>query len=557
MKENYRENYLIWMNSPLVDNHTRRELAALSEDSEELMDRFDKTAGFGTSGIRAIMRAGTNGMNIYTIRRVSQGLAAVILEEGRQEDGVVIAYDSRHNSRLFAHETAGVLAANGIRVYIFDDIRPTPELSFALRELGAVAAVNITASHNPKEYNGYKVYWDDGSQLSPEMAERIAAYIEKVDICGGELFGGTEGIEFIGAQMDEAYLDAVMGQSVAGDYVRTAGDDFVMVYSAFHGAGAKPVMEVLRRAGIENITAVPEQLVPDGDFATVKNPNPEFAENYELAVSYADKMNADMIIGTDPDSDRCGAVVRTEAGWKALTGNQIGMLMLDYLATRKKELGTLPENGAVVKSVVSTALCERICDAFGLDCVETLTGFKFIGEKIKEFEETGEHTFVFGFEESIGFLSGTYTRDKDAVVAAMLLAEIGCYYESRGMSVYEGLIQIYEKYGYCVEKSRRIDFEGYDATERMAEKMNEVRNNLPAAIGYDVLKVRDFTKGIPGFPHTDMLYFHLDNGCEAVARPSGTEPVIKIYVKSTGDDALSAERKAEFVCDAVSSIFAE
>lgn len=556
MKGDYREQFNKWINSPVLDEASRAELAAISNNEEELKDRFGTVPSFGTSGIRGLMRAGYNGMNIYTVRCASQALAQSVISEGRASDGVVVSHDSRHNSELFAEETAAVLAANGVKVFFFDALRPTPELSFAVRDLHAVAGVNITASHNPKEYNGYKVYWDDASQIGLDKANELAELLDEIRIfedvrtMSFEDAVGAGHIEIIGAEIDERYLNAVLEQSLAGDYVSEYADDVRIVYAAFHGAGAKPVQKVLERVGIRNVIPVVEQLIPDGDFPSVENPNPEYLANYDLPIEYAEANNADLIIGTDPDSDRCGAVMKTPEGYKALTGNQIGMLLLDYILTRRTELGTLPANAAVIKSVVSTSLCERICDAYGVCCVETLTGFKFIGEKIKEYEVSGEHSFIFGFEESIGYLAGTYTRDKDAVLAAMLLAEMTCYFRSKGESVYEGLLALYDKYGYCEEFNSSVRYDGYEAASRMSASMLALRNNLPTELGYPVEKVRDFSKGVDGFPATDMLNFYLTEDCEVLIRPSGTEPIVKIYVKSSDSTADKARIKAEKVMTA-------
>ncbi|MBQ0005703.1 MAG: phospho-sugar mutase [Clostridiales bacterium] len=540
MNNNYRANYTEWLDSILVDRKTKDELRALAGNDNELKDQFEKMLSFGTSGLRGLMRAGLNGMNVYTVRYATQGLAALITSEGRAADGVVLTYDSRNNSRQFAQAAAEVLAGNGVKVFFFESLRPTPELSFAVRELNAVAGVNITASHNPKEYNGYKVYWDDGAQIAPDKAAEVAAEIEKLHIFDDVKLHGFEDavkeglITVIGREVDESYIEAVLAQSLAGDYVSDTADDVRIVYSAFHGAGFRLVPEVLERIGIRNLIPVREQLVIDGNFPTVPTPNPEFATNYDLAIKYAERENADIIIGTDPDSDRCGAVVRTQSGYKALTGNQMGILMLDYILERRSQLGTLPSNAIALKSVVSSSLCERICSAYGISCGETLTGFKYIGEKIKQYEASGEYSFVFGFEESIGFLTGTYTRDKDAVLAAMLMSEITCFYKSKGLSVYEGLQSLYNKYGFCLEMSDRIDFGGFGVQDRMAAVMTHLRGNIPSEFGLRVTGVKDYLNGYDGFNPTDMLCFQLEDDCQIILRTSGTEPVIKVYTKTTG-----------------------
>lgn len=567
MNSQYRKNYAEWLNSSIVDVKTKEELRALSANDDELRERFGKMLKFGTSGLRGLMRAGLNGMNVYTVRYATQGLAALVNRMDRANDGVVIAYDSRNNSRKFAECAAEVLAANGIKVYFFDSLRPTPELSFAVRTMSAVAGVNITASHNPKEYNGYKVYWDDGAQIAPDKANEIAAWIDRLhifdDVKVMSFNKAVESgiVEVGGKEVDELYIREVLSQSLAGDFVHRTSDEVRIVYAPFHGAGYRYVPKILEAIGIKNLILVKEQMLMDGNFPTVPTPNPEFACNYELANSYAEEASADIIIGTDPDSDRCGCAVKTDSGYQVLTGNQMGVLILDYVLTRKAELGTLPSNGAVCKSVVSTSLADAICEKFSVSCVNTLSGFKYIGEKIKEFEANGEHEFVFGFEESIGFLTGTYTRDKDAVLAAMLIAEITCFYKDKGMTVYEGLQSVYERYGYSAEHCDRVSFEGYDALGRMTDVMTHIRshieecaNEICESSGLDVIKVRDFLHGIDGFNPTDMLYFELADNCTAIMRPSGTEPVLKIYVHTTGGNIEIANRRGEILLEACKDI---
>lgn len=559
--KDYRGNYLKWINAEELSPDEKQELLLLEKDEEALRERFESELSFGTSGIRGIMRSGLKGMNTHSVMHVTQGLANYIVKHGRQADGVVIAYDSRHNSKIFAEKTSEVLAANGIKVFFFDELRPTPELSYSVRELGAVAGVNITASHNPKEYNGYKVYWEDGAQIAPQLADPIAEEIKHTDFFKGVKkmsFDEAESLGLvvhIGAEIDKKYLDAVCEQSLAGNFIAEVADEVKIVYSAFHGAGAKFVPEAMKRVGIKNIIPVAEQMISDGDFPTVPTPNPEYESNFALAIEYAKREDADAIIATDPDSDRCGALVKKGGEYISLSGNQMGILMLDYILTRKKELGILEDDAVAIRSVVSSALCDKICKAFGIECMETLTGFKYIGEKIKEFEEIGEHSFLFGFEESIGFLSGTYTRDKDGVLAAMLMAEICCFYRSKGMSVYEGLISLYEKYGYCLEKPARYRFEGYNVSERMTACMNALRENAPESMGYKILNIRDFKDGIEGFEKTDMLYYEIEGGGTVIIRPSGTEPIIKMYVKGSGKSRQEAESRIDCMLEAAQALF--
>jgi phosphoglucomutase len=561
----YRENCEKWLSSEAVDEATKDEIRSVSGDSAELEDRFSSMLTFGTAGLRGKMRAGLNGMNVYTVRYATQGMANLINSCGEDAGGgVTIAYDCRNNSRLFAEEAASVLAANGIHVNIFDDLRPTPELSFAVLETHAIAGINITASHNTKEYNGYKAYWSDGAQLPPEHAEQVSASMDAIDIFDDVKtmpFAEAKEKNFItvlGKDIDEKYMANVLAQSVGRKYVEQAADDFEIVYTPFHGAGYRLVPEVLRRLGIKHLIPVEEQMVPDGNFPTVKSPNPENTEGFALAIELAKKKGVDLIIGTDPDSDRCGVAVRKGDSYEALTGNQIGVLLLDYIITMRKEAGTLPEDAAAVKSIVSTNMFNRICEANGVTPVETLTGFKFIGEKIKEFLETGSHTFIFGFEESIGFLAGTYARDKDAVVASMLIAEMGCWYKTRGMTLYDALIALYEKYGWYIEKTTSVMFEGFDAQKKMAALMEGLRAEHPSEIGLKVLRVRDYESGVirdltggpdgrTGMTKSNVLYYELEDGCASVIRPSGTEPKIKVYVLVSGPDRETAEARFEAV----------
>lgn len=563
----YREEYEYWLASDVVDEKTKEELRALEGKEEEIEGRFKAMLTFGTAGLRGIMGAGIGCMNVYTVRYATQGLANLVIANGgqiggdsKEGNGVAIAHDSRLNSRVFAEEAASVLAANGIKVYIFDDMRPTPELSFAVRETGSIAGINITASHNPKEYNGYKAYWADGAQLGPEHADIVSAEIAKVDIFKDvkttDYAKAVEDgiIEILGDEMDETYIGKVMETSVTRKYIDQVAKEMKIVFTPFHGAGYKLVPEILRRQGYGAIIPVEEQMVPDGNFPTVKSPNPENTEGFALAIEYAKRYGAELVIGVDPDSDRCGAVVKAGDDYKILTGNQEACLMMDYIFTVRKELGTMPVNPFVCKSIVSTVMANKIADYNNVKMYEVLTGFKFIGEKIKEHEENGDENFVFGFEESIGFLGGSYARDKDAVYAAMMMAEMACWYKARGMSVYDGLIALYEKYGWFIENTESTVFAGFDSAEKREAVMARIRENAPEEIGLKVESVTDYLEDVPGFTKSNVLFYYLADGCAVAVRPSGTEPKIKTYVMVQGDTPEKAEENRKAVREAVDEL---
>ena len=560
----YREEYEYWLASDVVDEKTKEELRAIADNETEIEGRFKAMLTFGTAGLRGIMGAGIGCMNVYTVRYATQGLANLVIAKGGQiggdsaeGNGVAIAHDSRLNSRLFAEEAASVLAANGIKVYIFDDMRPTPELSFAVRETHSLAGINITASHNPKEYNGYKAYWADGAQLGPEHADIVSAEIAKVDIFKDVKTTDYDKavadgiIEILGDEMDETYIARVMETSVTRKYIDQVAKEMKIVFTPFHGAGYKLVPEILRRQGYGAIIPVEEQMVPDGNFPTVKSPNPENTEGFALAIEYAKRYDAELVIGVDPDSDRCGAVVKAADGYKILTGNQEACLMMDYIFTVRKELGTMPVNPFVCKSIVSTVMADRIAAYNDVKMYSVLTGFKFIGEKIKEHEENGDENFVFGFEESLGFLGGSYARDKDAVYAAMMMAEMACWYKAKGMSVYDGLAALYEKYGYFIENTESTVFAGFDSAERREAVMARIRENAPEEIGLKVESVTDYLDDIPGFTKSNVLFYNLADGCAVAVRPSGTEPKIKTYVMAQGATAEEAEKNRKAVREAV------
>ena len=565
----YREEYEYWLTSNVVDEKTKEELRAIEGNDLEIEGRFKAMLTFGTAGLRGIMGAGIGMMNVYTVRYATQGLANLIIANGGQiggnspeGNGVAIAHDSRNNSRLFAEEAAAVLAANGIKVYIFDDMRPTPELSFAVRETGSIAGINITASHNPKEYNGYKAYWADGAQLGPEHADIVSAEIAKVDIFKDVKTmdydkAVAEGlVEILGDEMDEIYIGKVMETSITRKYIDQVAKEMKIVFTPFHGAGYKLVPEILRRQGYGAIIPVEEQMVPDGNFPTVKSPNPENTEGFALAIEYAKKNDAELVIGVDPDSDRCGAVVKAKDGYKILSGNQEACLMLDYIFTVRKELGKMPEKPFVCKSIVSTVMADKIAADNGVKMYDVLTGFKFIGEKIKDLDENGDEHFLFGFEESIGFLGGSYARDKDAVYAAMMMAEMACYYKAQGMSVYDGLMALYEKYGYFVENTESTVFAGFDSAERREAVMARIRENAPEEIGLKVESVTDYLGDVPGFTKSNVLFYKLEDGCAVAVRPSGTEPKIKTYVMAQGATAEKAEENRKAVREAIDALLA-
>ena len=554
----YTENFEKWLDYSGLDKDTREELEEIRLDEQKIREAFIAPLEFGTAGLRGIMRAGINSMNIYTVRHATQGIANLVKSQNAEKKGVVVAYDSRNNSLLFAQEAAKTFAANGIVTYIFDDIRPTAELSFAIRYLGCTAGINITASHNPKEYNGYKAYWDDGGQLPPDYAEIVSNAINKTDIFAEVLTtdykqAEQDGIiKLIGEEIDEAYLGNIIEQSVYADIIKNADGDFKIIYTPLHGAGYKLVPEILKKRGLKNLLLVDEQMKINGDFPTVKYPNPEFKEVFNIGIEIAKKENCSLLIGTDPDADRVGIVVRTDSGeFVTLSGNQVGSLLLDYIITAKKEQGSLNNNACAIKTIVSTELAERICKKNNVTMMNVLTGFKFIGEKIKQFEESGEYTYLFGFEESYGYLAGTYARDKDAVVAAMLIVEMAAYYREKNMTLYDAMQKLYDKYGYFEEGVQNIEFAGVDGIEKMSKIMTLLRENLPKNIGglnvealkdYETSVVTELSTGKisdTGLPKSDVLYFDLAGGSKVIVRPSGTEPKIKIYY------LIEANSKAE------------
>ena len=552
---NYQENYHSWLNDPRLSPADKKELEALAGNEKELEYRFGGELEFGTAGMRGIIGCGMNMMNVYTVMRATQGLAQYIktLSESDQARGVVISYDTRRNSRLFALKAAAVLAKNGIKAYLFDDVHPVPMLSYAVRYLHTIAGIMITASHNPKEYNGYKVYGEDGAQMSPEATKVVVGFIN--GICDYLSVTGDEKSPLIvpvPAEVDDTYIAELSKLTLSNEAVEKCGKNLKLVYTPVHGSGYVPVMRILKKLGI-NVTVVEEQTTKDTEFSTVKVPNPEFKETLSMGIALANKIHADVVFGTDPDSDRLGVALKDDKGeFVALSGNQVGILLLDYILTRLKEENALPENAAVVKSFVTTGMAKMICDEFGVALYETPVGFKFIGEKIKEWEKSGAHTYVFGFEESCGYLRGTHARDKDAVVASMLCAEMVCYYTYIGKSVYGRLMEIYQKYGFVLDKNVSIQYSGLNAMKEMNAVVDALKTVKVEKFGdFKVEAVRDYSKDIRrtldgreeklGIPKCNCVYYELAGGGFVCVRPSGTEPKLKIYYSIKAKDEAAAE----------------
>ena len=562
----YQKMYDKWMNSEVVDEETKKELAALEGNEAELESRFSSMLDFGTAGLRGTMGAGLYRMNVYTVRYATQGLSDLILANGKEaaKRGVCIAYDSRINSQEFAWEAACTFSANGIFVYLFDELRPTPELSFAIREHGAIAGINITASHNPKEYNGYKVYWEDGAQLPPQHAKQIFDRLTDIDLfddvktCSKEVAINSGFIKVVGRAFDEKYIDKVLGESVGKQYVKQAADQFKMIYTPIHGSGYRLVPEVLQRLGVKHLLTVSEQMEPDGLFPTTQSPNPEEKDALRLAIELAKQEDIDLIVGTDPDADRVGIAVRDNDGeYITLTGNQIGVLLLDYLIQSRKANGSLKDNAVVIKSIVTTNMAQSIAEQNGVHVMDVLTGFKFIGEKIKEFEETNEYSFLFGFEESNGYLAGTYARDKDAIVASMLIAEMACYYQLNSMNLYNALHVLYDKYGYFEEQCISITIGGLNGIETIKSITRSLRKQPPKTFAnIPIVKIRDYQTGKvvnvqngdvadTGLPDADVLFYELEDGSSVIVRPSGTEPKLKLYIMVKATSKEEAMKKKE------------
>ncbi len=549
--------YQDWLKLTQNDPAAQEELRAIAGDEAAINDRFYRELSFGTAGMRGVLGAGTNRMNHYNVRRATQGLASYILEN-KEEGGVLVGYDSRRMSPEFALETALNLAAAGVQAYLFDALRPVALVSFGLRYLGCAAGVVITASHNPKEYNGYKVYWRDGGQLPPDRADAVTASIQKTPYTQAASITKEEAIakgllQIVGPEIDEAYYAMVLGLRVNPALGETAGGDVKIVYTPLNGSGAVPVCETLKRAGYTDVQVVEAQRAPDPDFTTVGVPNPENQAAFKLALELAEAQGADLVFATDPDCDRVGVAAKKEDGsYVLLSGNQIGCLLCNYILSAHVAAGTLPKNGAVVKSIVSTQLAQKIAAHYGATCFDVLTGFKFIAEKIQEFEDTGSHTFLFGFEESFGFLSGTQVRDKDGVNAALLLAEMALTFKKQGLTLYQGLMELYGKFGFGAENVTSFVFEGADGAAKMANAMKTLRADPPKALGgCAVAEVRDFLTGYLNYPKSDVLYFVLGGGSWACVRPSGTEPKIKLYVNFIGQTNEQAADMAKAVGDSL------
>ena len=559
----YRKEYEKWLASPALSEDERAELKALEGNDKEIKARFYGPLEFGTAGLRGTMYTGLHNMNRHVIRWATQGFANVIRAEGTEamQKGVAVCMDCRNHSAEFARETACVMAANGIHVRLFESLRPTPELSFAVREYGCQAGVNVTASHNPKEYNGYKVYWADGAQLPPQHAAAIADELTRIDIFTGvrsmdyEQALAEGRIELLGEDCDRRFMANVMGMVNDYETVKKVADDFGLVYTPFHGCGYKLVPEALTRLGIKHLYCEPKQMVIDGDFPTVVSPNPENPEGFYLAIDLAREKNVDFILGTDPDSDRVGIMVRNKAGeFEPVTGNQTGVLLLDYLIGAMKRAGKLPEKPAALKTIVTTEMARAVAEANGLDCYDTFTGFKFMAEKMNELESAGKNTVIFSYEESYGYMIGHYVRDKDAVTASLLLTEMAAWYHAQGMTLFDALRSLYEKYGWYGEKTHNLVMPGLDGLEKMAALMQSLRAQPPVEIGgVTVAQYKDYSDGtvrdaatgaVTPMPlsGSNVLRFELTDGTHIVVRPSGTEPKIKVYILTKGADA--AERDA-------------
>ena len=559
----YRKEYEKWLASPALSEDERAELKALEGNDKEIKARFYGPLEFGTAGLRGTMYTGLHNMNRHVIRWATQGFANVIRAEGTEamQKGVAVCMDCRNHSAEFARETACVMAANGIHVRLFESLRPTPELSFAVREYGCQAGVNVTASHNPKEYNGYKVYWADGAQLPPQHAAAIADELTRIDIFTGvqsmdyEQALAEGRIELLGEDCDRRFMANVMGMVNDYETVKKVADDFGLVYTPFHGCGYKLVPEALTRLGIKHLYCEPKQMVIDGDFPTVVSPNPENPEGFYLAIDLAKEKNVDFILGTDPDSDRVGIMVRNKAGeFEPVTGNQTGVLLLDYLIGAMKRAGKLPEKPAALKTIVTTEMARAVAEVNGLDCYDTFTGFKFMAEKMNELESAGKNTVIFSYEESYGYMIGHYVRDKDAVTASLLLTEMAAWYHAQGMTLFDALRSLYEKYGWYGEKTHNLVMPGLDGLEKMAALMQSLRAQPPVEIGgVTVAQYKDYADGtvrdaatgaVTPMPlsGSNVLRFELTDGSHIVVRPSGTEPKIKVYILTKGADA--AERDA-------------
>ena len=567
----YREIYEQWLANPYFDEATKEELKGISEDENEIKERFYMDLEFGTAGLRGIIGAGTNRMNIYVVRRATQGLANYIAKVDKKAQGVAIAYDSRHMSPEFAVEAALCLAANGIKAYIFESLRPTPELSFAVRHLGCVAGINVTASHNPPEYNGYKVYWEDGAQITPPHDSGIMGEVKSIsdwntvktmDKAEAEKAGL---FQVIGKEVDDAYMAELKKQVIHMDAIEKEGKNLKIVYTPLHGTGNIPARRILKELGFENVYVVKEQELPDGDFPTVSYPNPEAAEAFELGLKLAKEVDADLVLATDPDADRLGVRVKDKNGeYHDLTGNMSGCLLANYeLSQRKAVNGSLPEDGALIKTIVTTNLADAIAKGYGVNLIEVLTGFKFIGQQILGFENSGKGSYLFGFEESYGCLIGTYARDKDAIVATMALCEAAAYYKTQGKTLWDAMIEMYEQFGYYKDAIQSVTMKGIEGLQKIQEIMNSLRQNPPTEFaGHKVTAVRDYKADTitdvatgavkpTGLPNSNVLYYELTDDAWVCVRPSGTEPKVKFYYGVKGTSLADADEKSDIMGKAV------
>ena len=560
----YKKLYEEWLSNPYFDEETKAELKAIEQDENEIKERFYKELEFGTAGLRGVIGAGTNRMNIYTVRKTTQGLANYIAAVNGQEKGVAIAHDSRRMSPEFAKEAAVCLAANGVKAYIFDSLRPTPELSYAVRKLGCIAGINITASHNPPEYNGYKVYWEDGAQITPPHDSGIMAEVQKVTdyntvkTMDEEAAKAAGLFQVIGKEVDDAYIEELKSQVIHMDAIKAMAKELKIVYSPLHGTGNIPARRVLKELGFEQVYVVKEQELPDGEFPTVSYPNPEADEAFELGLKLAKEMDADLVLATDPDADRLGVRVKDKNGeYHTLTGNMSGCLLADYeLGQRKAVNGSLPQDGAMISTIVTTNMAAAIAKYYGVKFIEVLTGFKYIGQQILGFETSGVGSYLFGFEESYGCLIGTHARDKDAIVATMALCEAAAYYKTKDMTLWDAMIEMYERYGYYKDDIQSITLKGIEGLAQIQTILENLRKNPPAEIGgYKVLSARDYkadtivdmeTKEVKatGLPSSNVLYYDLTDDAWVCVRPSGTEPKIKIYYGVKGSSLTDADEKS-------------
>lgn len=561
----YKEEYQFWLEDSYFDEETKKELMAIKDDDVEVEDRFYKELEFGTGGLRGVIGAGTNRMNIYTVRKATQGLANYILKKGGKEKGIAIAYDSRRMSPEFADEAALCMAANGIKAYVFDALRPTPELSFALRRLGCISGIVVTASHNPPEYNGYKVYWEDGAQVTAPKDKEIIAEVKAVtDYHTVKTMDKEEAKKaglyvVIGQEIDDAYMAELKKQIIHPEIIQEMADDIKIVYTPFHGTGNVPVRRILSELGFKHVYVVPEQELPDPDFTTLDYPNPEDPKAFTLALALAKEKDADIVLATDPDADRLGIYAKdTKTGeYVPFTGNMSGMLIAEYILRERRAGGTMPENPALITTIVTTNMAKAISDQYQVKCIEVLTGFKFIGEQIKLFEQTGSNNYVFGLEESYGCLVGTHARDKDAVVAVMCLCEAAAWCKKHGITLWDQMLKLYEQFGYYKESQYAITLKGIDGSKQIAEIMDRLRSNPPKEFGeLKATAIRDYVSGRvtdlatgaeseTGLPQSNVLYFDLTNDSWCCARPSGTEPKIKFYMGVKGENLEDAQAKVD------------